>query len=129
MTERRTCLVADIGGSNARFAIARREAGGVVLEDMVAMRGTDHPDLVAAIEYYLRATGAERPASAAIAIAGPIVGDHAEITNNTAWSFAIEATRKRLAIERLTALNDFTAIALALPHVGAAGPRQRGGGT
>src|SRR5262245_47499447 len=129
MTERRTCLVADIGGSNARFAIARHEAGGMVLEHKVAMRGADHPDLVAAIEYYLRTTGAERPVAAAIAIAGPIVGDHAEITNNTAWSFAIEATRRRLALDRLTALNDFTAIALSLPHLGAADQRQVGGGT
>src|SRR5215468_1175954 len=128
MTERRTCLVADIGGSNARFAIARHEAGGMVLEHKVAMRGADHPDLVVAIEYYLRTTGAERPAAAAIAIAGPIVGDHAEVTNNAAWTFSIEATRQRLALDRLTALNDFTAIALSLPHLQPADLRQIGGG-
>jgi len=128
MTESRSCLVADIGGSNARFAIARRAAGGVTLDHMMAMRGADHADLVAAIEYYLRTTGAERPADAAIAIAGPIVGDRAEITNHTAWSFAIEATRRHLALDRLTALNDFTAIALSLPHLRAADQRQIGGG-
>ncbi len=129
MSDNRRCLVADIGGSNARFAIARREPGGVALDHMMAMRGADHADLVAAVEYYLRTTGAERPADAAIAIAGPVVGDRAEITNHTAWSFAIEATRRRLGLVRLAALNDFTAIALSLPHLGAADLRQIGGGT
>ena len=129
MTESRSCLVADIGGSNARFAIARRGAGGATLEHTMAMRGADHVDLVAAIEYYLRTTGAERPPDAAIAIAGPIVGDHAEITNHTAWSFPIEATRRRLALERLKAINDFTAIALSLPYLRAGDQRQIGGGT
>ena len=129
MPDNRRCLVGDIGGSNARFAIARREGGGVALDDIVAMRGADHADLVAAIEHYLRTTGQQRPPAAAIAIAGPIVGDHAEITNHQAWSFAIEATRRRLGLERLKALNDFTAIALSLPHLQAGDQRQIGGGT
>jgi glucokinase len=128
MSDNRRSLVGDIGGSNARFAIARREEGGVALDHVVAMRGADHPDLVAAMEYYLRTTGQERPAAAAVAIAGPIVGDHAEITNHMAWSFAIEATRRRLAFDRLTALNDFTAIALSLPHLRPADLRQIGDG-
>ena len=129
MPDNRRCLVGDIGGSNARFAIARREAGGVALDHVVAMRAAVHVDLVAAIEHYLRTTGAERPPDAAIAIAGPIVGDHAEITNHAAWSFAIEATRRRLSLERLKALNDFTAIALSLPYLRATDQRQIGGGT
>jgi glucokinase len=128
MSDNRRCLVGDIGGSNARFAIARREAGGVALDQVVAMRGADHADLAAAIEHYLRTTGQARPPAAAVAIAGPIVGDHAEITNHRAWSFPIEATRRRLALERLTALNDFTAIALSLPHLQAGDQRQIGAG-
>jgi glucokinase len=128
MPDNRRCLVGDIGGSNARFAIARREGGGVALDHIVAMRGADHPDLAAAIEHYLRTTGQQRPPAAAVAIAGPIVGDHAEITNHRAWSFPIEATRRRLGLERLKALNDFTAIALSLPHLQAADQRQIGGG-
>src|SRR5882672_5023549 len=128
MPDNRRCLVGDIGGSNARFAIARRAADGVVLDHVVAMRGADHADLAAAIEHYLRTTGEQRPPAAAIAIAGPIVGDHAEITNHMAWSFPIEATRRRLSLDRLTALNDFTAIALSLPHLRAGDQRQIGGG-
>jgi len=128
MSDNRRCLVADIGGSNARFAIARREAGGVALDHMVAMRGADHADLVAAIEHYLLTTGEKCPPAAAIAIAGPVVGDRAEITNHTAWSFAIEATRRRLGLVRLAALNDFTAIALSLPHLRAGDLRQIGSG-
>jgi len=128
MSDNRRCLVGDIGGSNARFAVARREPGGVALDHVVAMRAADHADLVAAIEHYLRTTGEQRPPAAAIAIAGPIVGDHAEITNHKAWSFPIEATRRRLGLERLTAINDFTAIALSLPHLRGGDQRQIGGG-
>ena len=39
MSDNRRCLVGDIGGSNARFAVARREAAGVALDHVVSMRG------------------------------------------------------------------------------------------
>lgn len=128
MPDNPRCLVGDIGGSNARFALARRQGAGVALEHVVAMRAADHPDLATAVESYLRKTGAERPRAAAIAIAGPIVGDRAEITNHMAWTFSIAATRQRLALDRMTALNDFTAIALSLPQLQPADLRQIGGG-
>jgi glucokinase len=117
MSDNGRSLVGDIGGSNARFAIARREAEGVALDHIVSMRCDGHADLAAAVEHYLATAGAARPASAAIAIAGPIVGDHAEITNHPTWSFSIAAVRERLTLVRLAVINDFTAVALSLPHL------------
>jgi glucokinase len=129
MSDNGRSLVGDIGGSNARFAIARRAAEGVALDHIVAMRCDEHADLAAAAEHYLVTTGAERPAAAAIAIAGPIVGDHAEITNHPTWSFSIAAVRERLKLAHLAVINDFTAVALSLPHLAPQELRQVGGGT
>jgi glucokinase len=128
MTDNGRSLVGDIGGSNARFAIARRAAAGVALDHIVFMRCDEHADLAAAVDHYLATTGAARPAAAAIAIAGPIVDDRAEITNHQAWSFSIAAVRDRLKLARLAVINDFTAVALSLPHLAPSDLRQVGGG-
>jgi glucokinase len=92
------------------------------------MRCEDHADLVAAVRHYLATTGASLPSAAAIAIAGPVVGDRAQITNNTAWSFSIAAVRERLGLSHLAVINDFTAVALSLPHLPPQDLRQVGGG-
>jgi glucokinase len=128
MSDNARSLVGDIGGSNARFAMARRQGEGVALDHIVFMRCDDYPDLAAAVDHYLATTGAARRAAAAIAIAGPIVGDRAEITNHQSWSFSIIAVRERLKLRRLSVINDFTAIALSLPHLTPTDLRPIGGG-
>ncbi len=128
MADNWRCLVADIGGSNARFAIARRE-GGIALDHVLSMPCDDHPDLVTAVGHYLATVGAALPRSAAIAIAGPALGDRAEVTNRRGWSFSIAAVRERLNLARLEVINDFTAVALSLPHLAPQELRQVGGGT
>lgn len=129
MTDNRRCLVGDIGGSNARFAVARRAAAGVELDRVLSVRCADHVDLVAAIGHYTDTVGVELPPSAAIAIAGPVVSDNAEITNHSSWSFSIAGVRRRLGLSAFMVINDFTAVALSLPHLPANELRQIGGGT
>lgn len=128
MTDNRRCLVADIGGSNARFALAHRTAEGVELEKVLSVRCDDHAGLMEAIGHYAVTAGAELPAMAAVAIAGPVVSDHAEITNHASWSFSISDLRRRLGLSDLTVINDFTAIALSLPHLQSGDLRQVGAG-
>jgi glucokinase len=127
MPDNARSLVGDIGGSNARFAVARAGPGGIVLDHVLTMPAADYPALATAAEHYLAATGVAAPTSAAIAIAGPIVGDRAEITNHSAWSFSIDAVRRRLKLARLAVINDFTAVALSLPQLPPAELRQVGG--
>ncbi|MGE4227140.1 MAG: glucokinase [Dongiaceae bacterium] len=127
MSDNARSLVGDIGGSTARFAIARAGPGGVVLDHVLTMPAADYPALATAVEHYLAATGVTAPTSAAIAIAGPIVGDRAEITNHSAWSFSIDAVRRCLGLVRLAVINDFTAVALSLPQLPPAELRQVGG--
>jgi len=118
-------LVGDIGGTNARFALAGPD-GRIYAEQVLAV--ADHPDIVAAITAYLRPLAEPHPTQAALAMAMPILGDQVRMTNNERWSFSIEATRRTLGLERLVLLNDFTALALAVPQLRADESRQVGGG-
>ncbi|HEX7012410.1 MAG TPA: glucokinase [Steroidobacteraceae bacterium] len=121
-------LIADIGGTNARFALL---AGSSDPEDEVVLTCADFPDLVAATEHYLSSVGAisgsRRPQEAALAIAGPITGDIVRMTNHV-WQFSASQTRQRLGWRRLIVLNDFTALAMAVRHLPRHELEQIGGG-
>ena len=67
------------------------------------------------------------PRWCAIGIANPIVGDHVRMTNHD-WAFSIEAMRQSLGFERFLVINDFTALALALPALAPEDLRQVGAG-
>jgi glucokinase len=105
-------LIADIGGTNARFALASPDAQPY--QERV-LPVADHDSIVSAINTYLQGLSEPRPVEAALAVALPITGDYVKMTNNERWSFSIEETRKALGFERLLLINDFTALALAVP--------------
>jgi glucokinase len=118
-------LLADVGGTNARFAWQAQPQGA--LTDVRTYACADYPSLQAAIETYLADTGrngaGQGPAQGAIGIANPIVGDQVHMTNHH-WSFSIEALRQAIGLERLVVINDFTALALALPTLAPEEKRQ-----
>lgn len=103
-------LVADIGGTNARFAL---ETAPQQIEHVDVLPGNDYDTVVAAIKEYLRRVGNPTIKHAALAIANPIVGDWVQMTNHH-WAFSIETTRQALGLETLLLINDFTAQALAI---------------
>ena len=118
-------LLADIGGTNARFAwqAARGEALGRVCVYPCA----HHDSLLSAIRHYLVEQRLPPPRMGAIGIANPVTGDHVQMTNHH-WSFSIEAMRTSLSLSRFLVLNDFTALALSLPLLAREELRQVGGG-
>lgn len=120
-------LIADIGGTNARFALF----DSTQWQDERVFACADYSDLVSAIEYYLASVGANapgrRPLEAAIAIAGPVTGDVISMTNHV-WQFSASQTRQRLGLQRLKFLNDFTALALAVRHLPPGELQKIGGG-
>ena len=118
-------LLADIGGTNARFAW--QAAAGAPIEDQITLPCADYVSIEAAIRAYFERIDRPRPQSCAIAIANPVHGDRVQMTNHH-WSFSISALRQALGFERLELLNDFTALALALPGLGADQLHQVGGG-
>lgn len=118
-------LIADIGGTNARFA--RVDAHRRIYAEQI-LACADFTGLTAAATAYLQATGGPRPTRAAIAVATPITGDWIQFTNSH-WSFSTETARRELGLEQLLILNDFTAFALSLPLLGVDERRAVGGGT
>ncbi len=121
----RARLLADVGGTNARFAW---QAGpGAPVEAVLTLPCAEHGSLAEAIQRYLRQTGRTAPPDCAIAIANPVVGDRVAMTNHH-WTFSIRELRAHLGLSRLLVVNDFTALALALPRLGEADRWQLGGG-
>ena len=117
-------LVADIGGTNARFALADSDGA---LHDMRSLGTHQHATLLDAARSYLaQCTG--KPRHACFAVAGPVHGDRVSLTNHP-WSFSVSDTRAALGLDDLRVINDFEAIAIALPSLAPAGLRQLGGGS
>lgn len=126
LSEPQPVLIADLGGTNLRLAVARRGAG---IADVAVHRCADFPSLAAAVGTYLGSlSAAVRPKRGAIAVACSVMGDEVRLTNLD-WWFSITGLQRDLAFERLDVINDFAAIALAVPHLGAGDLRQLGGGT
>lgn len=72
-------LVADVGGTNTRVALA---LGPAVLSDSVRKyRNADHPDLASLLGHHLATAGRVACAMACVAVAGPVADDVAELTN------------------------------------------------
>lgn len=118
-------LLADIGGTNARFAW--QAAPGAPITDVQVLPGAQYPTLQAAMRAYLDGLGRGAPAAVAIAIANPITGDQVRMTNHD-WAFSQSAVKAEFGLRTLRLLNDFTALALALPDLPAAELRRVGGG-
>ena len=118
-------LLADIGGTFARFAL---ETAPGRLEHRRRLRCGDHADFHAAVRAYLDTLPEGcRVEHAAVAIANPVGGDQVRMTNYH-WQFSIEAMRERLGLQTLLVVNDFTALAMAIPRLGRADLHQVGGG-
>ncbi|MGA9603609.1 MAG: glucokinase [Methyloceanibacter sp.] len=109
-------LVADIGGTNARFALA--DLATLTLSACHQIRCADHQSLAAALGAYL-ATLPERPEQAAIAVAGPVTSDAISLTN-APWSFTAGELCCTTALSDVMLLNDFAALAHALPYLAGA---------
>ena len=111
-TDKHLSLVADIGGTNARFALV--EDSNFDLIEPQNLTCSEYPTIVDAIKTYLDNVSVSEPAKSAISIASPVTGDQLTMTNHV-WQFSVSETRKKLGLKTLKLLNDYTALALALP--------------
>lgn len=116
-----TALIADIGGTWARFALARQEGSATPLllaEARLAV--ANYPSLIAAASHYLEDLddSLPRPRQASFAVAGRVEGDTATMTNHP-WRIQANECASALGLSKVALLNDFTAQAMSLPHLGA----------
>jgi glucokinase len=113
-TSPKTWLVGDIGATNARFGLVSPQGERLHTRTLPVH---DYPTIFEAITAYVGERGGlPMPRQGAIAIASAITGDRVAMTNHP-WSFSISALQVQLGFNRLEVLNDFTALALALPHL------------
>ena len=109
-----TLLIGDIGGTNARFALASPDEPGFSAHKVLqcAKYATaDH-----AIREYLDSAGAGTPDAICLAAAGPIVNEQVRFTNNP-WTLSTADLRSEFGIDRVRLLNDFAAIAYSVPSL------------
>jgi len=119
-------MVVDIGGTNARFALV--PASSPEPQDEKTVRCADFASLEHAVRHYLQDHGNPVVREAALDVAVDPIGDFIKLTNGP-WGFSIEQTRRALGLDRLQVVNDFTALALAVPTLRADELQSIGGGT
>ncbi|MFY7864528.1 glucokinase [Roseateles sp.] len=114
------CLVADVGGTNARFAWVA--SAGAPVSDIAVLPVHAHAGPAAAAQSYLAqlqislGAGYQAPRRAAMAVATAVAGDRVELTNGH-WSFSRQELQQALGLDSLLVLNDFEALALSLPRL------------
>lgn len=119
-------LIVDVGGTNVRLALSTGDGFYRAQATYLTARHAGLQPVIA--EYLAGLAPALRPLEALIAVAAPVRGDQVQLTNAN-WHFSCAALAAQLGFRRVTALNDFAAIALALPYLKAGELQQIGGGT
>jgi|tagenome__1003787_1003787.scaffolds.fasta_scaffold20984045_3 glucokinase len=111
-------VVADIGGTHARFALAETEHGCVLrLGEALALKIADYPGLVEAWRAFAHHLGRPLPRAAALAFAYPVENDLPQLTNMP-WMIDVRTLPDALGIDRHLILNDFSAIGHATATLG-----------
>lgn len=118
-------LVADIGGTHARFGLV--DGPGRPVVQVQCLRADEHAQLADAVRAYLASLPPVRamPTRACFGVATPLDGDAVAFTNGR-WRFSRSALQRELELDQLQLLNDFEALALALPRLTAQGLRAHG---
>jgi glucokinase len=110
-----TLLIGDIGGTNARFALATTDK--VDFTDAKTLQCADFASSTAALRHYLDQVSAPAPAVVCLAAAGPVVEESISVTNNH-WALSSTEIRKDLGASQVKLMNDFEAVAWSIPYIG-----------
>lgn len=110
MPQNTDLLVADIGGTNARFAISDDGA----LHEVRVLHAANFPKIDEAIAAYFGELKRPRPKQACFAVACPAKGAEIKLTNSS-WRFVKDELRQNFQFERFVVINDFEALAASVP--------------
>jgi glucokinase len=111
-------LVGDVGGTNARFALAARRAGRLEIERAAVFQAADYATSSDALGAYLGGLdAAERPKLAVVAAAGPVDDGQVVFTNNPAWRISERGLCDVGGLTQAWLINDFAGQALAIGHL------------
>ena len=110
-------LVGDIGGTNVRFALARRGfAGHCTVSNVSVMPGDAFETFDDALAAYIKHLGKGAPSQALIALAGPVDEGQVELTNRD-WTVDACRLEASTGLERVRLVNDYAAMARAIPEL------------
>lgn len=114
----REIVAVDIGGTHARFALARVDDGRVIeLAEAATLKTADHASFQTAWEDFGRFIGRPLPTATAIAIAAQVQGEIIRFTNNP-WIIRPALICEKLGVETFSLVNDFEAVGHAVAQVG-----------
>jgi glucokinase len=106
-------LLADIGGTHARFALLSGTHGAEPYKLQVGMYGNP----VQAIRHFLNSQGkAAAIDCAVIAAAGPVSGGRCKLTNAD-WTLDSDELKRAFGLSTVNIVNDLEALAWALPRL------------
>lgn len=125
MADIQFAIVADIGGTNARFS--RVNLDSLHLDKVAVYPCADFDTLADALQFYRNEQGLTGIRHVALAIACPVTGDFVKMTNFR-WQFSVSQMKADLDLAEFIVLNDFTAVAMSLPALKQTELVQIGGG-
>jgi glucokinase len=114
-------LVADIGGTNARFALADASTARPVIGQVTSWTTAQFPDLALALATFIEAAGRPALAGVAVCAAGPVIGTGPEARvamTNCPWTIEARVIARVCEVPSAVLLNDFAALAMAIPALG-----------
>ena len=110
-------LVGDIGGTNARFAIARTtDDQGIVISDFEKFNAQQFDNFDDTMNEFVDRIGV-RPSLAVLAVAGPIHNGEVKLTNRS-WQLNASDLAQNCRIDEVCLMNDFTAMAFSVTRIG-----------
>lgn len=116
-------VLADVGGTNVRFAVLRDRTLGPIEHMVVA----DYKQFADALGVFMAQQGAGgKIRRAVLGVAGAVEGEHCALTNNP-WIVDAGELRGRFGFTDVHIINDFEAIAWSLPQFSSNDLRMIGG--
>lgn len=110
-------IAADVGGTHARIALVQAEGySSVSVLQYRQYICAEHPSLAAILRDFAATCGTTEPLHAAVAIAGLIDGDRL-INTNLPWQVLRSQTWRDAGLQHLALINDFEAVACAMPRI------------
>ena len=112
-------IVADVGGTNARFALVsgkNEQDGRFLISHQRTYPSIEFEAIEDVVRFYINSLNGIEIQGACLAVAGPVVNDQINLTNLN-WNFSIDALTRTLNLSELEVINDFAAYAFATSHL------------
>lgn len=116
MTDMPLALVADIGGTNTRVAMA--DGPDVLMETVTRYPNRDYPGLAQVLSTYVTDRGITECSGACVALAGPVANGHGTLTNLN-WSLSEAELARAAKTGHARIFNDLQAQGYGLPNLAA----------